>query len=116
MKLNFTLSTGCLPDRCAKDGAWSFGYHTLLCNPRSFSTHPMISLAQTLMHSRLGQQRFGGRVFRDHIGFHHICYARDHLVSRTYLAEEGTTRLISDSGIAGCFGNIFFVAAGALCY
>jgi sterol desaturase/sphingolipid hydroxylase (fatty acid hydroxylase superfamily) len=53
------------------------------------ATHLTISFAQTLMHSKLGHHRLGGRLFRNHIGFHHTYYAKDHLVSRTYLEEEG---------------------------
>jgi sterol desaturase/sphingolipid hydroxylase (fatty acid hydroxylase superfamily) len=53
------------------------------------ATHLVISFAQTLMHSRLGHHRFGGKLFRNHINFHHTHYSKDHLVSRTYLGEEG---------------------------
>lgn len=53
------------------------------------TTHLIISFAQTLMHSKLGHHRLGGRFFRNHITFHHTYYAKDHLVSATYLAEEG---------------------------
>ena len=53
------------------------------------ATHLTISFAQTLMHAKLGHHRLGGRFFRNHIGFHHTYYAKDHLVSPTYLAEEG---------------------------
>jgi hypothetical protein len=31
----------------------------------------------------------GGRFFRNHINFHHAYYSKDHLVSRTYLGDEG---------------------------
>ena len=55
----------------------------------ALTTHLTISFAQTLMHSKLGHRRLGGRFFRNHIGFHHTYYAKNHLVSPTYLAEEG---------------------------
>ena len=60
-----------------------------LISATALATHLTISFAQTLMHSKLGHHRRGGRFFRNHIGFHHTYYARDHLVSPTYLAEEG---------------------------
>jgi hypothetical protein len=41
------------------------------------------------MHSKLGHHRMGGKLFRNHINFHHTYYSKDHLVSRTYLGEEG---------------------------
>ena len=31
----------------------------------------------------------GGKLFRNHINFHHTHYADDHLVSQTYLGNEG---------------------------
>src|SRR5205085_12066181 len=30
-----------------------------------------------------------GKFFRNHINFHHTYYSKDHLVSRTYLGDEG---------------------------
>ena len=53
------------------------------------ATHLVISFAQTLMHSKLGHNQMGGKLFRNHINFHHTYYSKDHLVSRTYLGEEG---------------------------
>ena len=53
------------------------------------ATHLVMSFAQTLMHSKLGHHRMGGKLFRNHINFHHTYYSKDHLVSRTYLGEEG---------------------------
>ena len=53
------------------------------------ATHLVVSFGQTLMHSKLGHHRMGGRLFRNHINFHHTYYSKDHLVSSTYLGEEG---------------------------
>jgi sterol desaturase/sphingolipid hydroxylase (fatty acid hydroxylase superfamily) len=53
------------------------------------ATHLVMSLAQTLMHSKLGHHRMGGKFFRNHINFHHTYYSKDHLVSGRYLADEG---------------------------
>jgi len=53
------------------------------------ATHLVMSFGQTLMHYKLGHHRMGGRFFRNHIDFHHAYYSKDHLVSRTYLGEEG---------------------------
>jgi hypothetical protein len=55
----------------------------------AFATHLIISLAQTLMHCKLGHQPMGGKLFRNHVNFHHTHYSKDHLVSATYLNEEG---------------------------
>ena len=52
-------------------------------------THLVMSFAQTLMHYKLGHHPMGGKFFRNHINFHHTYYSKDHLVSRTYLGDEG---------------------------
>jgi hypothetical protein len=48
-----------------------------------------MSFAQTLMHYKLGHHPMGGKFFLNHINFHHVHYCKDHLVSRTYLDDEG---------------------------
>ena len=53
------------------------------------ATHLVMSFAQTLMHYKLGHHPIGGKFFRNHINFHHTYYAKDHLVSPTYLSDEG---------------------------
>ena len=53
------------------------------------TTHLVMSFAQTLMHYKLGHHPIGGKFFRNHINFHHTYYAKDHLVSPTYLGDEG---------------------------
>jgi len=53
------------------------------------ATHLVMSFAQTLMHYKLGHHPMGGKFFRNHINFHHAHYCKDHLVSRTYLGDEG---------------------------
>jgi sterol desaturase/sphingolipid hydroxylase (fatty acid hydroxylase superfamily) len=53
------------------------------------ATHLFMSFTQTLMHYKVGHHRMGGRFFRNHINFHHTYYSKDHLVSRTYLGDEG---------------------------
>ena len=53
------------------------------------ATHLIMSFAQTLMHYKLGHHPIGGKLFRNHINFHHTYYSKDHLVSRTYLGDEG---------------------------
>jgi hypothetical protein len=53
------------------------------------TTHLVMSLAQTMMHHHLGHGPWGGRLYRNHINFHHTYYAKDHLVSSVYRAEEG---------------------------
>ena len=46
------------------------------------ATHLATSFAQTLMHYKLGHHPMGGKLFRNHINFHHTYYSKDHLVSR----------------------------------
>src|SRR6202048_1961495 len=53
------------------------------------ATHLVMSFAQTLMHYKLGHHSMGGKFFHNHINFHHTYYSKDHLVSRTYLGDEG---------------------------
>ena len=47
--------------------------------------HLLMSLGQTLFHRFLGHSRLGGRFFKNHIEFHHVHYAGDHVVSTHYL-------------------------------
>jgi sterol desaturase/sphingolipid hydroxylase (fatty acid hydroxylase superfamily) len=47
--------------------------------------HLSMSLGQTLFHRYLGHDWLGGRFFRNHIQFHHVHYAGDHVVSAHYL-------------------------------
>ena len=42
------------------------------------------------MHYKLGHHPMGGKFFRNHINFHHNFYSKDHLVSQTYLGDEGS--------------------------
>lgn len=53
------------------------------------ATHLVVSLAQTLLHYKLGHHPMGGRLFKNHINFHHTHYSKDHLVSRVYLGDQG---------------------------
>jgi sterol desaturase/sphingolipid hydroxylase (fatty acid hydroxylase superfamily) len=55
----------------------------------AITTHLVMSFAQTLMHYKLGHHPMGGKFFRNHINFHHTYYSKDHLVSQTYLGDEG---------------------------
>jgi hypothetical protein len=60
----------------------------LICGTAAL-THLLMSFCQTFFHYRLGHRRLGGRLFRNHISFHHVYYAKDHLVSNRYLADKG---------------------------
>src|SRR5438874_4789325 len=55
--------------------------------------HLLMSLWQTLFHRYLGHSRLGGRFFKNHIQFHHVHYAGDHLVSTRYLDNGGNNTL-----------------------
>lgn len=52
-------------------------------------THLTLSLAQTLMHYKLGHHQMGNKFFRNHINFHHTYYSKNHLVSEKYLSGKG---------------------------
>jgi hypothetical protein len=55
------------------------------------ATHLMMSFGQTLIHYAVAHHPRGGKIFRNHINFHHAHYSDDHLVSGTYLGDEGNT-------------------------
>jgi hypothetical protein len=55
------------------------------------ATHLVMSLGQTLIHYKVAHHPIGGTIFRNHINFHHTHYCDDHLLSRTYLGDEGNT-------------------------
>ena len=55
------------------------------------ATHFVMSFGQTLIHYKVAHHPMGGKIFRDHINFHHTHYSEDHLVSPTYLGDEGNT-------------------------
>ena len=55
------------------------------------ATHLVMSFGQTLIHYKVAHHQMGGKIFRDHINFHHTHYSDAHLVSRTYLGDEGNT-------------------------
>jgi sterol desaturase/sphingolipid hydroxylase (fatty acid hydroxylase superfamily) len=52
-------------------------------------THLLISFGQTFLHYRLAHNSLGRKLFRNHINFHHTCYSRNHLVSKTHFSGEG---------------------------
>jgi Fatty acid hydroxylase superfamily len=55
------------------------------------ATHLVMSFGQTLIHYKIAHHPMGGKFFRDHNNFHHTHYSDLHLVSRTYLGNEGNT-------------------------
>lgn len=55
----------------------------------AIGTHMVMSFTQTLMHLHLGHRSWGGKLYRNHIDFHHTFYAKDHLVSPIYNGDEG---------------------------
>ena len=55
--------------------------------------HFLMSFGQTLFHRYLGHGRLGGRFFENHIQFHHVHYAGDHVVSKTYLDDGDNNTL-----------------------
>ncbi|MFZ0147136.1 MAG: hypothetical protein WAM72_02120 [Xanthobacteraceae bacterium] len=55
------------------------------------ATHLVMSFGQTLIHYKVAHHPMGGKIFRNHINFHHTHYSDAHLLSRTYLGDEGNT-------------------------
>ncbi len=55
----------------------------------ALATHLVMSFGQMFLHYKVAHRPIGGKLFRNHINFHHTHYADDHLVSRTYLGDEG---------------------------
>jgi sterol desaturase/sphingolipid hydroxylase (fatty acid hydroxylase superfamily) len=69
------------------------------------ATHLAMSFGQTLIHYKVAHHPIGGTIFRNHLNFHHAHYSDDHLVSQTYLGDEGNTTpyfLIPISLVGGC--------------
>ncbi len=69
------------------------------------ATHLVMSFGQTLIHYKVAHHPMGGKIFRNHINFHHTHYSDAHLVSRTYLGDEGNTTpyfLIPVFLVGGC--------------
>jgi hypothetical protein len=54
-------------------------------------THLMMSFGQTLIHYKVAHHPIGGKIYHNHLNFHHTHYSDDHLVSGTYLGDEGNT-------------------------
>ena len=80
------------------------------------ATHLVMSFGQTLLHYKVAHHPIGGKLFRNHINFHHTHYADDHLVSRTYLGDEGNITpyfLIPVFLVGGC--RLFLIAAKSFC-
>ena len=55
------------------------------------ATHLVMSFGQTLIHYKVAHHPIGGKFFHNHNDFHHTHYSTAHLVSRTYLGDEGNT-------------------------
>ena len=53
------------------------------------ATHLFMSFGQTLLHYKLGHHPMGGKLFHNHIHFHHAYYSKGRLVSQRYLSDEG---------------------------
>ena len=80
------------------------------------TTHLVMSFGQTLLHYKVAHHPIGGKLFRNHINFHHTHYADDHLVSRTYLGDEGNiTTLLPYSCISSRGCRLFLIAAKSFC-
>jgi hypothetical protein len=70
--------------------------------------HFLMSLGQTLFHRHLGHSRLGGRFFKNHIQFHHVHYADDHVVSAHYLDNGDNNTLFFIMPVAVLVGLSYF--------
>src|SRR5947207_11899725 len=70
--------------------------------------HLSTSLGQTLFHRYLGHSRLGGRFFKNHIQFHHVHYAGDHVVSARYLDNGDNNTLFFLMPIGAVVGVSYF--------
>jgi hypothetical protein len=79
-------------------------------------THLVMSFGQTLIHYKVAHHPMGGKIFRNHINFHHTHYSDAHLVSRTYLGDEGNTTpyFFIPIFLAGRV-RLFLIAAKSFC-
>ena len=58
-------------------------------------THLVMSFGQTFLHYKVAHHPIGGKLFRNHINFHHTHYADDHLVLGRTSVTKATLRRIS---------------------
>jgi hypothetical protein len=72
--------------------------------------HLLMSLGQTLFHRYLGHSRLGGRFFNNHIQFHHVHYAGNHVVSAHYLDNGDHNTLFFLMPVALVIGLSLFVS------
>jgi hypothetical protein len=73
------------------------------------ATHLVMSFGQTFLDYKVAHHLIGGKLFRNHINFGHTHYADDHLVSRTYLGDEGNiTHFVHRRHANSNFGVIHF--------
>ncbi len=101
-----------------------FAFAFVLLGSVAASTHYLMSFCQTVFHRHLGHRRLGGRLFCNHVRWHHVYYAGDHLVSETYLTEHGNNTpffLIPTVAVAGAVWwllplDLFIAHAGALAF
>jgi hypothetical protein len=70
--------------------------------------HFFMSLGQTLFHRHLGHSRIGGRFFKNHIQFHHVHYADEHVVSAHYLDNGDNNTLYFIMPVAVVVGLSYF--------
>ena len=53
------------------------------------ATHLVMSFGQTFLHYKVAHHPIGGKLFRNHIIFHHTHYAEDHLsLGRTSVTKQ----------------------------
>jgi hypothetical protein len=56
------------------------------------ATHLVMSFGQTLIHYKVAHHPMGGRIFRDHINFHHTHYSDAHLSLERTSVTKATLR------------------------
>jgi hypothetical protein len=86
------------------------------------AAHLVMSFGQTLIHYKIAHHPMGGKIFRNHINFHHTHYSDGHLVSQTYLGDEGNTTpyffipiLLAGAGVYLLLPVDLFIIAAVAC-
>jgi hypothetical protein len=89
--------------------AASFASHVVIITGAVVATHLVMSFSQTMLHYQLGHRPRGRVFFRNHINFHHVHYSKDHLVSSSYLDDEGNNTPYFLLPVAFVIGAAYFV-------
>jgi hypothetical protein len=77
------------------------------------ATHLVMSFGQTLLHYKVAHNPIGGKLFRNHINFHHTHYAEDHLVSRKKCRRQRPRRSFGKIRRGPCARALYLLIWGS---